>query len=228
MSTNKGPWSVLIMSDIHCKWRDFSPEEINPGPVDGIIIAGDITNYGGDEFYSMYGWLAEWREYLTEQGSGERPIYYIGGNHDIGLKEFSSHFKDLATYIERSPVVTPWGGRTIVGANMSPCYDVPQLAKRWTNMTSSPEEENWYFDTLPPADIVVSHCPPATCLDLSHSKSLGSMGLYRYIDDWVPDVVICGHIHECGSQSKSAISKPFQGTTVYNTACNARVIQLND
>jgi Icc-related predicted phosphoesterase len=224
MLTTKESYSVLIMSDIHCNWRGFSPEEINPGPLDGIIIAGDISNYGGDGFYSMYGWLAEWRKYLGDHP----PIYYIGGNHDIGLKEFSSHFKDLATYIERTPVVTPWGGRTIVGANMSPCYDVPQLAKRWTNMTSDPAKENNYFYTLPPADIVVSHCPPANCLDLSHSKHLGSMALTRYIGAWVPEVVIAGHIHECGGQSKSAISKPFQGTTVYNTAQHARVILFHD
>lgn len=45
--------------------------------------------------------------------------------------------------------------------------------------------------------VVLSHQPPLGACDIIHSgESVGSKSLRRYVDEFHPDLLICGHIHE--------------------------------
>jgi 3',5'-cyclic AMP phosphodiesterase CpdA len=99
---------LLLMSDLHCQWKAFSPDALAPGYIDGVIIAGDITNYGQNQWYEAYGFFEEWRDFL-----GDKPLYWVGGNHDFGAKEFAAKTQHLATFVQDRLVQTPWDGRTI-------------------------------------------------------------------------------------------------------------------
>ena len=45
--------------------------------------------------------------------------------------------------------------------------------------------------------VVLSHQPPRGACDVVYSdESVGCVSLRRYVDDFSPDLVICGHIHE--------------------------------
>jgi uncharacterized protein len=59
--------------------------------------------------------------------------------------------------------------------------------------------------------VVLSHQPPRGACDVIYSgESVGSVSLRRYVDDFCPDLVICGHIHE--DRGRAELGK----TTVVN------------
>jgi Icc-related predicted phosphoesterase len=59
--------------------------------------------------------------------------------------------------------------------------------------------------------VVLSHQPPRGSRDVVYSgESVGCVSLRRYVDDFSPDLVICGHIHE--DRGKAELGK----TTVVN------------
>jgi uncharacterized protein len=48
-----------------------------------------------------------------------------------------------------------------------------------------------------PCRVVLSHQPPRGAQDKIYSgEAVGSLGLRRHVDDFQPELVICGHIHE--------------------------------
>lgn len=62
-----------------------------------------------------------------------------------------------------------------------------------------------------PWKVVLSHQPPRGACDVVYSgESVGSVSLRHYVDDFCPDLVICGHIHE--DRGKAELGK----TTVVN------------
>jgi hypothetical protein len=59
--------------------------------------------------------------------------------------------------------------------------------------------------------VVLSHQPPRGTCDVVYSgESVGCASLRRYVDDFCPDLLICGHIHE--GRGKAELGK----TTVVN------------
>lgn len=59
--------------------------------------------------------------------------------------------------------------------------------------------------------VVLSHQPPRGACDVVHSgESVGCVSLRRYVDDFCPDLLICGHIHE--DRGRAELGK----TTVVN------------
>jgi Icc-related predicted phosphoesterase len=59
--------------------------------------------------------------------------------------------------------------------------------------------------------VVLSHQPPRGACDVVYSgESVGCISLRRYVDDFCPDLLICGHIHE--DSGKAELGK----TTVVN------------
>ncbi len=51
--------------------------------------------------------------------------------------------------------------------------------------------------------VVLSHQPPRGACDVVYSgESVGCVSLRRYVDDFCPDLLICGHIHEDGGKAE--------------------------
>ncbi len=62
-----------------------------------------------------------------------------------------------------------------------------------------------------PQKAVLSHQPPRGARDIIHSgEAVGSLSLRRFVDDFHPNLLICGHIHE-----DKGIAE-LGGTTVVN------------
>jgi Icc-related predicted phosphoesterase len=217
--------NILCLSDIHCQWQYFKPDA-SWAQYDAIIIAGDITNRGDNcsrsEWYAAYGWFEAIKNALNPAA----PLYFIGGNHDFGVRQFASHVSSLATWLEPGKLLkTPWGD-TITGANLSPCHGMPSLESRWAYMTADVLKEKYYWNAIPPADILVTHCPPEGVLDDVGYVRIGSQPCGSYITEYKPKLVICGHVHEEAGGFKIASSKPFKGTSIYNVATITKVIKL--
>jgi Icc-related predicted phosphoesterase len=78
-----------------------------------------------------------------------------------------------------------------------------------------------------PWKVVLSHQPPRGARDVVYSgESVGCVSLRRHVDDFSPDLVICGHIHE--DRGKAELGK----TTVVNVGelrqGHAALIELDE
>lgn len=192
---------LLTLSDIHGQFRDFDPLSLPEADV--VLIGGDITNLGMRRMAEVA--LAE--QWMTALAARYPHILYVLGNHDLGLTNpyFERIGPTIRNIAQRNATIadnTPEGdGLSFVGADLSPCFDLPGLAQTWERMTAGADVDTAYFDALPATtEVVVSHCPPFGLLDEFRQPGsghhLGSPGLRRYIEKNQPRLVVCGHIHE--------------------------------
>ena|SRR5579871_4453318 len=236
---------ILICSDIHDDFERF--------PVDGFpdadlcLVAGDLTNDGlrgrGKLTFGAIRRLAQmsaaeiemWQadeitraaDWLTRLAA-RFPVYWIPGNHDIGVNNDTfGAIENCMGILDRTVEV---GGLRVHGVSMAPCYDAPFLADAWDYMTADEAVEAASFD-FEPVDIVVSHSPPyghcdraAPILGGGDRRHIGSLHLLNYIKRYGPEFVVCGHVHEAAGQSE--INTKHGVTMVYNVACGWRLIQL--
>lgn len=239
---------ILAISDIHNRFKEFAVEKLPDADV--CLIAGDLTENGMSAYRATIPHdkqpfasillknpilrskpvievlqAQKWLEQLSER----YPVFWIPGNHDRNI--------DCATFgqLDNCQCIlnrtTTFGGLTIHGVSLSPCYNSPELAKYWDYMTCDPAEEAIAFD-FEPVDIVVSHSPVyghcdalfANPYDLSYDNHIGSRSLLEYVQRNTPRLVLCGHIHEARGHGRI---KTETGTTlVVNAACCAVVIHL--
>jgi len=231
---------LLAISDIHEDFEAFAPETLPEA--DLCVIAGDLTNYGlrGNWRLSranlriLQAWakaadLSAWQgqeiaraKAWLEAMSRRYPVFWIPGNHDIGIEnETFGVIPNCEGILNRT---VEFNGLRLYGVSMSPCYDLPALAEQWDYMTADPEEERAAYD-FPPVDIVVSHCPPYGCLDSgvglgARIPPLGSLCLREYIERNAPRLVLCGHIHEAAGHAR------LGPTDIFNVAGTWRLIEL--
>jgi Icc-related predicted phosphoesterase len=218
---------ILALSDIHGRTNDFG-DILNPSPsqthkasdIDMVIVAGDLTNLGIHRPKEMSDVSTLLRALTERFGS----VYYILGNHDIGVprKYYDRRDKGKQCFSVENGLWhhREWG---ITGINFSPCFDIPEMKTQWCCMTDDPEIDKAAFKNLPLARIVVSHCPPYQILDkVSEGTHIGSPGLRAYIEDFQPSLVVCGHVHEDWGHEK------LGHTTIVNTAEHASIIKLDN
>ncbi len=205
----------LLLSDVHCQWRNFDPAHYPP--VDAILCAGDITDTGrpGQEHF------IESRAWVSGQAA-HAPFYWIPGNHDLDFD--GTEYADIAnTHCVLDKTIT-LGPFRLRGVSCSPCYNAPQLARYWDFMTADPEVERAAY-AFEPVDIVLSHGPPHGLCDASWDRfsgdtHLGSVELTNYIIAHEPKLVVCGHIHEAAGE------RTLGATRIINTAQHWTAIEL--
>ncbi len=233
---------ILAISDVHDEFEAFAPDTL---PVaDVCLVAGDLTNYGMRGEWELSGkdqeillsvmqedgidnvWagseIVRARQWL-EQLAQRYPVFWIPGNHDIGVKpDTFGEIPNCVCLLDRLEV---FGGLRLYGVSMSPCYDAPSLAKMWDYMTADPKVEQAAYN-FEPVDIVVSHGPPYDCVDgglpllFGEKPRLGSPALRAYIEKNRPRLVICGHIHEARGEGR------IGETLVVNVARSWSLLEL--
>jgi len=193
---------IVTVSDIHAEFDRFTPALAPSG--DCCVMAGDLTDVGRGLRARQFSRQAE-RDLLSAENwlrlmAQRMPLFWIPGNHDIGVDRNTFPAIDDCRYVEQAD--TNWSGLTIAGVSMAPCYDLPVLATIWDYSTTNPLLEAAAYECLPNADVVVSHCPPLGFLDDAYNpevqeiRSIGSRALLDYIDRVQPMVVVCGHAHD--------------------------------
>lgn len=218
---------LLIMSDIHGQFCDFAPSSLPEA--DAVLISGDITNLGMRRMAEVA--LAE--QWMTELAARYSHVLYVLGNHDLSLTNayFERVGPTVQNIVQRTVTVeahSETNGRLyhFVGADLSPCFDLPDLARTWERMTADVDMDAAYFDALPTTtDVVVSHCPPFGLLDEFRNPGighhLGSPGLRRYIEKNQPRLVVCGHIHEGSGEAM------LGDTWIINVARRHQLIEID-
>jgi Icc-related predicted phosphoesterase len=186
-------FTFLVLSDIHghgeVAWRAV---KAHPG-LDALIIAGDITNFGGAE---------DTRAVIEAIRSavGKIAIYGVSGNCDklSARRYLAAAGLDLepgSPLSEEFIAAGAGGGLRRAGITSFERSEGeleaalgPSLEVAWKQAGSRPR-------TRPL--IVVTHSPPyGTNADLHAGMHVGSKTFSRLMGRYNPDVWICGHIHE--------------------------------
>lgn len=187
---------MIIISDTHGKHRD-----LNLGPADILIHAGDLTGDGSlDDLKDFNDWLGT-LDILTK--------IIVAGNHDwcfYHRKEESIRILTNAIYLEDSGVMVD--GIKFWGSPWQPEFH------NWAfNLRRGPDLKK-HWDLIPnDTDILITHSPPYKVGDMTsiglHEGCKDLMNAVRRIQ---PSLHVFGHIHEAYG--------------IYNNFINASVLNL--
>jgi Icc-related predicted phosphoesterase len=151
---------------------------------DLIVIAGDITNFGGYD---------EARAIISELQLLNPNIVAVPGNCDRGTV---NRFLDdtsisLHTASKLIDTLLLYG----VGGSVKTPFHTPQ---EYTDADITTMLDAWERNERAKWHVLVTHCPPYnTKLDRTFlGQHVGSRVIRTFIEQHRPDLVICGHIHE--------------------------------
>lgn len=175
---------IQIFSDIHGDTRSL--ERLLAQPADVRISAGDLSTFGRS--------LDRCGPALAKIGES---IWVLPGNHETDAQnaEFCSRF-GLTDFHRR---VRQLGGAYWAGlgySNLTP-FKTPG---EYTEEEIAVELEK--FRGLSPLYLVVHFPPHGTRLDeFAPGKHAGSPTLRAWVEREQPEMLFCGHIHECAGRS---------------------------
>ena len=166
-----------------------------PDGIDMVIHSGDCSNPS-----NPYNNEPEVREFIDWYSS--LPIKYkvfVAGNHDTSIEKRLVRPTDFTrkgiVYLENNS--TEIEGIRIWGTPITPSFGMGWAYNR------SRDKMNKLWQSIPEGvDIVVSHGPPATILDLSYNREnelefCGCSAMRKHMLKIEPKLVLFGHIHNC-------------------------------
>lgn len=181
---------ILAIADVHGRTNfDKKVAQIITS-ADLVIIAGDITNFGGEK---------EAQSILENFVALNKKIFVVPGNCDLlsvndVLTREGSNLHGEMKIIEN---ITFCG---VGGCSKTPFHtpqeysesEIEELLHRFN------KKENTRFH------ILVSHAPPyKTKADkIFLGLHVGSRTIRNFIETFQPDLVVCGHIHEARGSDK--------------------------
>ena len=175
---------LACLTDLHGSHEALQRILTDAGPVDTVLLGGDVTNFGSpDEAEALV---------RTAQQIGV-PVWGVAGNCDS--PQIERRLEELGVSLR---------GRGVVQEDVG-LHGLPAMPPWRTGMYQFTEEElaaMLQAGYAQVADVkyhvVLSHAPPhRTQLDRTRLfQHVGSKALRQFIDQTQPALVLCGHIHE--------------------------------
>ncbi|MEO0216663.1 MAG: metallophosphoesterase [candidate division WOR-3 bacterium] len=181
---------IIGITDIH--GRANIPKAVAQAlaETDLILIAGDITNFGGKE---------ETKIVMNAMRNFNEKILAVPGNcdHQEVIEELKSEGINLHGEIRRIDTMVVFG---IGGSGYTP-FNTPQ---EYSDSEIERILEIFKKEKTDSIKILVSHSPPlGTSTDRTMLGIHAGNGVIRkFITDYQPDLCLCGHIHEARGTDK--------------------------
>jgi uncharacterized protein len=176
---------IAYVVDVHDRFDAVDAALTRIGPVDLLVVGGDITTFGTPDDVSRA--VAQWRPLAPR-------LLAVAGNCDSPA--IDSRLVELDVSLDARGVVLDGVG--LFGASAGPHsplhtpYEVPdaELARR--------AELGLAGVTGARFRLFCPHAPPhgTACDRLRSGEHVGSPALRAFVDRVGPDLVLCGHIHE--------------------------------
>jgi uncharacterized protein len=176
---------IAYLVDVHDRFEAVPEAMSEIGPVDLLIVGGDITTGGSpdDAAQAIDGWLRLAPRLLALAGNMDSPgIDARLADLGVGFDSRGFAFGDVGVFgvsaAPRSPLRTPYE------------LDDDELERR---LEAGFEEVK---DCR--VRILCPHAPPlgTACDRLPNGAHVGSAVIRSFVDREQPDLVLCGHIHE--------------------------------
>lgn len=176
---------IAYVVDVHDRFEAVEQAFARTGPVDVLVVGGDITTAGSADDAARA--IARWRPLAPT-------LLAVAGNMDSPA--IDARLEELGVSIDGRGVVI--GDVGIAGASAAPHtplhtpYEIPdeELGRKAGAGLADIQGAR--------VRILCPHAPPeGTACDLLHSGAhVGSRSLRVLVERAEPDLVLCGHIHE--------------------------------
>ena len=183
---------ILAISDVHGQENENLFTYLDNNDMDILLILGDITNFGPLEFVETF---------INKLNKFNLDVFAIPGNCDpdgicdaIENVDVSIHNK----FVEYDDVVIfGYGGSNETPFNTPGEVQDDKLYEDIHNLLDS-------YGGSSKFKILVTHAPPfGSGADIIESGDhVGSQGILKCIQEFKPDINLCGHVHEAKSITK--------------------------
>ena len=176
---------IAYVVDVHDRFEAVEQALARTGPVDVLVVGGDITTAGSPDDAEQA--IERWRNLAPT-------LLAVAGNMDSPA--IDARLVDLGTSVDGRGVVLDDVG--IAGASAAPHsplhtpYEVPD--EEFTRKAAAGLAELAGCRVR----ILCPHAPPhgTACDRVRSGEHVGSRALRALIEREQPDLVLCGHIHE--------------------------------
>jgi Icc-related predicted phosphoesterase len=180
---------LLYVVDVHDRFGTVADAVARAGPVDVLVVGGDITTFGSPNDAERA--IELWKPLAPR-------MLALAGNCDS--PGIDARLTELGVSLDgRGVILDGVGVFGVSAAPHSPLhtpYEIPdeELGRR---------AERGHADVAGAAvRVFCPHAPPfdTSCDRLPSGQHVGSPSLRSFVEREQPDVVLCGHIHESRGQ----------------------------
>ena len=182
---------ILIASDLHYRLKQFDWLTRQASQCDAMIIAGDVLDISSCLDISVQ--TVVMKKYLQTIGQ-QIPLLVCSGNHDGNEKNAADEYiapwlqevRDQQLHVDGDNV---FFGKTLL--TIFPWWDgdvTRQKVAEQFELASQLEYRKWIW---------IYHAPPDNSpTSWAGKRFIGDVELNKWIEQYQPDLVVTGHIHE--------------------------------
>ncbi len=202
---------ILITSDLHYRLKQFDWLVSQAEHYDAVIIAGDLLDIGS--YLDLDVQITVMKKYLSKIAS-IAPVLVCSGNHDGNEKNAADEFiapwlheiRQEGVYVDGDDVkfgdllisIFPWWDGDVSKVDVIEQFKKSSLLPR----------KQWIW---------VYHAPPdESPTSWQGKRYIGDSDLNNWINEYHPDLVICGHIHESPFKKGGSWFDCIDRTSVFN------------
>ncbi|MFA5898497.1 MAG: metallophosphoesterase [Hyphomicrobium sp.] len=201
---------ILITADIHYTLKQYDWLMREAGQFDLVIIAGDLL----DAFSTVDGrvQIAVVEKYLARLAARTQLIV-CSGNHDLdGRDADGERTARWMSKVRATGIPADGDALTIEGNLFSICpwWDGPLAKQRIAaqlERDSKLEHQRWVW---------IYHAPPIGSRISHEAREFGDAELARWIDQYQPDLVFCGHVHNAPFRPDGSWIDRHGATWIFN------------
>lgn len=177
---------ALALVDIH--WSGRRPVELpDLSGIDLVLLGGDLTHFKGVEVA---------RALVDEIRAAGPEVLGVCGNCD--RPEIEGFLEETGIALDRRARVI--AGAAFAGLSAGLPFGRCPYERTEEEFAAAGAVARSAADATgaPGPTILLSHQPPrgTRCDRVLRLKHVGSRAIRRLVEDWQPDLVLCGHIHE--------------------------------
>lgn len=182
---------ILIASDLHYRLKQFDWLDNQAGQCDAMILAGDMLDISS--YLDLSVQIVVIKKYLRSIG-GQIPLMICSGNHDGNEKNIADEY--IAPWLQeaRDQQVHVDGDNVLFGETLITIFP-------WWDGDVTKKEVSKQFEAASQIEfkkwIWIYHAPPdgsPTCW--TGKRYIGDIELNKWVEQYQPDLVVTGHIHE--------------------------------
>lgn len=176
---------ILAMTDIHGAYEKAGRIIASESGISAIVIGGDLTTNGSAQ---------EAQAALQTFAKAGLPLITVAGNMDpVEIEEtFSANSVSVNA---RGTMLDDLGIFGVSGSPFTPMHTPNEISEEEISFRA---HSGWKDVQAARIKIFVPHAPPHnTKLDtLRSGQHVGSTSVRKFVEQFQPDALVCGHIHE--------------------------------
>jgi len=206
---------ILLASDLHYNLKQFDWLDRQSDSFDAVILAGDLLNIASHLDLNMQ--IEVIKKYLFRMCE-KTHLFVCSGNHDGNEK--NAHDEFIAPWLQevRSEKLHVDGDSIQLGDTLFtvfPWWDgdvTKQEVASQLEEASKLKASQWFW---------IYHAPPdESPTSWTGKRFIGDRELNQWLDQYHPDLVVTGHIHESPFKNEGSWHDQIDSTWVFNAGNN--------